>query len=288
MAPKEDDQDVLRIGMGRQGSEGAMPSSEPFPMMHTYDSPMDRFCEVDLLRGIAILLMVFYHFAFDLDYFGLVKIDVNSGIFLSLARLTVTLFLLLVGLSLYLSLSQAERLGQRDRFKRRLFRRSAQILALALCITAVTYLPLGHSYIVFGVLHLIGLSLLLAYPVLGMGWKNFIFGSVLIILGLYVPEISVDHYWLLWLGLAPPGFYSLDYVPLLPWFGVVLYGVGLGGLLYPGYRRRLSLIDQLTISERTWIRLLCYLGRNSLVIYLVHQPLIIMLMILAGVPFSGL
>ena len=248
---------------------------------------MDRFWEVDLLRGIAIMLMVFYHFAFDLNYFGLVKIDVNSGIFLSLARLTVTLFLLMVGLSLHLSLSRAERLGRQDRFKRRLFRRSVWILALALCITIVTYLLLGRGYIVFGALHLIGLSLLLAYPFLGMGWKNFIFGSILIILGLYVPEISVEHYWLLWLGLAPTGFYSLDYVPVLPWFGVVLYGVGLGGLLYSGYRRRVSQIDQLPIAGCSFIKLLCYLGRNSLAVYLVHQPLLILLLVLAGAQLPG-
>ena len=248
---------------------------------------MDRFWEVDLLRGIAIMLMVFYHFAFDLNYFGLVKIDVNSGFFLSLARFTVTLFLLLVGLSLYLSLSRAERLGRQDRFKWRLFRRSAWILALALCITIVTYLLLGRGYIVFGALHLIGLSLLLAYPFLGMGWKNFILGSILIILGLYVPEISVEHFWLLWLGLAPPEFYSLDYVPLLPWFGVVLFGVGLGDLLYPGYRRRVTWLDQIAVSGCSWARLLCYLGRNSLTIYLVHQPLIILLLMLDEVLLPG-
>ena len=251
------------------------------------DSPIDRFWEVDLLRGIAILLMVLYHFAFDLNYFGLVKIDVNSGIFLSLARFTVTLFLLLVGLSLYLSLSRAELLGRQDRFKWRLFRRSAWILALALCITIVTYLLLGRGYIVFGALHLIGLSLLLAYPFLGMGWKNFILGSILIILGLYVPEISVEHFWLLWLGMAPPEFYSLDYVPLLPWFGVVLFGVGLGDLLYPGYRRRVTWLDQIAVSGCSWARLLCYLGRNSLTIYLVHQPLIILLLMRDEVLLPG-
>ena len=109
----------------------------------------------------------------------------------------------------------------------------------------------------------------------------------MIILGLYVPEISVEHFWLLWLGLAPPEFYSLDYVPLLPWFGVVLFGVGLGDLLYPGYRRRVTWLDQIAVSGCSWARLLCYLGRNSLTIYLVHQPLIILLLMLDEVLLPG-
>lgn len=184
-----------------------------------------------------------------------------------MARLTVTLFLLLVGLSLYLSFSRAEQMGRRDRFGEKLVRRSAWILSLALGITMVTYLIIGRGFIVFGVLHLIGLSLLLAYPFLRMGWKNFILGSILIILGLYVQEISVDHYW-------------------LPWLGLVLYGVGLGGLVYPGYRRRVSWLDQSTVSGCSWARLLCYLGRNSLAIYLIHQPLIILLLFLTGTQLS--
>ncbi|MDD1722682.1 MAG: DUF1624 domain-containing protein, partial [Methanothrix sp.] len=130
------------------------------------ESPMVRFWEVDLLRGIAIMLMVLYHFVFDLDYFGVVQIDVKSGVFLTVARLAVTLFLLLLGLSLTLSFSRAVRLGREDRFKRRLFRRSAWILSLALCISAITYLLLGRGYIIFGALHMIGLSLPLAYPFL--------------------------------------------------------------------------------------------------------------------------
>ena len=248
------------------------------------ESPMVRFWEVDLLRGIAIMLMVFYHFVFDLNYFGVVKMDVKSGVFLTIARLAVTLFLLLVGLSLTLSFSRAVQLGRQDRFKRRLFRRSAWILALAFCITAVTYLLLGRGYIMFGALHMIGLSLLLAYPFLRLGRKNFIFGSVLIILGFYVQDISVEHYWLLWLGLAPPNFYSLDYIPMLPWFGVVLFGVGLGGLLYPGYRRRIILSN---LSQSFLAKSLCFLGRNSLAIYIFHQPLTILLIIAAGVPLPG-
>jgi uncharacterized membrane protein len=253
-----------------------------------YESLMDRFWEVDMLRGIAILLMVLYHLAFDLDYFGVLSIDIATGVLFYIARITVTLFLLLVGLSLHLSFSRASKLGSQDRFAARLIRRALLILVLALCITLVTYLLIGRGYIVFGALHLIGLSLLLAYPFLRLGWANFLIGSILIILGLYLPGINVQGTWLLWLGLAPADFYSLDYVPLLPWFGVVLYGVGLGGLLYPGYGRRISLPDQAVISESPLIGLLCRLGRNSLAIYLAHQPLIMILLISAGVPLHGI
>lgn len=99
------------------------------------------------------------------------------------------------------------------------------------------------------------------------------------------PLCAGDKHGSLLAALAGAGFarlYSLDYLPVLPWFGVVLYDVGLGGLLYPGYRWRLSLLDRSTVSGCSWIRLLCYLGRNSLAIYLVHQPLIILFLILAG------
>ena len=76
------------------------------------------------------------------------------------------------------------------------------------------------------------------------------------------------------------GFYSVDYFPLLPWFGVILIGVALGDLFYRGYRRRVPLPD---LTGSSVVRGFELLGRNSLAIYLAHQPVIIGLMYLAGV-----
>jgi len=191
------------------------------------EGPTVRFWEVDLLRGCAILLMVLYHLVFDLNYFAVYDIDVSSGFWLAVARLSASLFLLLVGLSLTLSHSRSRLLGQEDRFPFRLLKRSAWILGLALGVTVVTYLFLGKGFIVFGVLHLIGLSLLLAYPFLRLHGANFIFGLLFILLGIYLQKIGVSFPWLLWLGLAPPGFYSVDYFPVFPWFGLILLGMGL-------------------------------------------------------------
>ena len=242
---------------------------------------MARFWEVDLLRGVAIMLMVLYHLAFDLDYFAVYQIDVTSGFWLAAARISASLFLLLVGLSLTLSYSRALLLRQEDRFFFRLLKRSTRILGLALGITAVTYFVIGKGFIVFGVLHLIGLSLLLAYPLLRLQRMNFIFGLLAILAGACLQTVSVDYPWLLWLGLAPPDFYSLDYFPIFPWFGVILAGMGLGDMLYPGYRRRFPLLD---LSGSPLIRGLAFLGRNSLLIYLIHQPIMIALFCLGGVP----
>jgi uncharacterized membrane protein len=242
---------------------------------------MARFREVDLLRGVAIVLMVLYHLAFDLAYFAVYQIDVASGFWLAAARISASLFLLLVGLSLTLSYSRARLLGQEDRFFYRLCKRSARILGLALGITIITYFVIGKGFIVFGVLHLIGLSLLLAFPFLRLQRMNFIFGLLAILAGACLQTVSVDYPWLLWLGLAPSDFYSLDYFPLFPWFGVILAGMGLGDMLYPGYRRRFSLPD---LSGSPLVRGLVFLGQNSLLIYLIHQPIMIALFYLGGVP----
>jgi uncharacterized membrane protein len=249
----------------------------------TRESQTVRFWEVDFLRGCAIVLMVLYHLVFDLNYFAVYDIDASSGFWLMVARAAASLFLLLVGLSLTLSHSRARLLGQEEAYFSRLLKRSAWILSLALGISVVTYLFIGKGFIVFGVLHLIGLSLLLAYPFLRLQKANFILGLLFILLGLYLQNITVGFPWLLWLGLVPTGFYSVDYFPVFPWFGMILMGMGFGNLLYPGYRRRITMPD---FAGSSFVRVLTFLGRNSLAIYLVHQPVIIFFLYLCGVSLA--
>jgi uncharacterized membrane protein len=244
------------------------------------ESPMVRFWEVDFLRGTAIILMVLFHMVFDLNYFGIQQIELVSGFWFYLARFTASLFLLLVGVSLSLSYSRARLLGQEDRFRFRLMKRGLWIFSLAMGVTLVTYLIIGRGFIVFGVLHLIGVSLLLAYPFLRLHGMNFILGLLFILIGLFLQSLSVDFPWLLWLGLAPMDFRSVDYFPLLPWLGVILMGVAFGDLFYRGYRRRFPLPD---LAGSSLLSGLAFLGRNSLAIYLAHQPVLIGLLYLGGV-----
>jgi uncharacterized membrane protein len=225
--------------------------------------------------------MIYYHLLFDLNYFAVYDIHVTSGFPLALARTAASIFLLLVGISLTLSYSRSRLMGREMEFFPHLLKRSAWILSLAMGVTLVTYLAIGRGFIIFGVLHLIGLSLLLAYPFLKLKKANFIFGAAFILLGKYLESVSIGFPLLLWLGVSPANFYSVDYFPVLPWFGVILLGMGLGSLLYPGYRRSFFLPD---LSASSIARVLAYLGQNSLAIYLIHQPVIIALLYLGGIP----
>jgi uncharacterized membrane protein len=233
-----------------------------------------RFWEVDLLRGWAIVLMILYHLAYDLNYFGVYAIDMYSGFWFYFARLTVTLFLLLVGISLTLSHFNAINTGRANQFGMRLIKRSVRLFCIAMGITIISYFLIGKGFIVFGVLHFIAIALLFAYPFLRLRWLNVIFGLIFISIGLFLQNLSVNFPWLIWIGLVPKDFYSLDYVPIFPWFGVMLIGVALGDLFYQGYNRKFSLSES---NDSILASSLSYIGRKSLIIYLIHQPILIAL-----------
>jgi uncharacterized membrane protein len=239
-----------------------------------------RFRELDALRGAAILAMVAYHILYDLWYFDAVDVDPHSLPLLVFARLTAAAFVLLVGVSMTLSYNRAkERLDSHELFGKFL-RRGLGIFGLGALITVATYIALDEGYIVFGILHLIGLSIILAYPMIERSSESALLGLFLIFAGAYLYQRSYGFSWLLWLGLKPHGFYTLDYFPLLPWLGVVLIGIAIGNGLYRGGRRRYGVPD---LSASPAAGGLGFLGRHSLFIYLLHQPIIIGVLMALGI-----
>jgi uncharacterized membrane protein len=245
----------------------------------------ERFWEIDSLRGIAILMMVAFHVLFDLSYVGASTFNVYAGFWLYFARATATIFLLLVGISLTLSYSRALHVKKPEqKLYRKYLTRGSTIFAWGLVITVMTWIFLREGFVVWGILHLIGISIIVAYPLLKLRYGNLVLGIPLIVLGLYLKQLSVEVPWLLWLGLTPQHFYSVDYFPILPWFGVVLIGVFLGNSLYANYMRNFKLQDR---SQVKGIRLLSFLGRHSLFIYLIHQPILITVLYLLDLVTIG-
>lgn len=225
-----------------------------------------------------MVAMVLYHFSYDLAYFGLFDLGFfRSGPGLDLGRAIGTSFIFLAGLSLTLSYRRAvETRSPEQKLFPKYLARGVRIFCYGLVITLLTWIFVPQEMIVFGVLHLISASIILAYPFLSLKLPNVALGAGCIVLGLYLNDLDVGHSWLVWLG-TEPNFPMLDYWPIFPWFGVVLLGVFAGNALYGGQGKRAA--RPAPPSSRP----LAFLGRHSLLIYLVHQPILLAALVLLGV-----
>jgi uncharacterized membrane protein len=230
--------------------------------------PAAREPTLDALRGAAILAMVAYHFSFDLHYFGVTPWDFYRDPFWLNARtLILSSFLLIAGISLVL----AERRGASpDRFRRHI----ARIAACALAVSAASWLLFPESWIWFGVLHAIAVSLVLARPLVRRPAVALAIGIAVILAGNLWSNAMFDSRALGWLGFMTAKPRTEDYVPLFPWAGLLLVGVGAGhALLRAGLR-------PIAFAAR-WPRGMAWLGRHSLAVYMVHQPVLLGLLWLA-------
>jgi len=226
-----------------------------------------RIWELDVTRGVLMLLIMAYHLFYDLVFlFDLVELDTPFllGLYRFCNDWLGSPFLLLSGICVTL--------GSRP------IRRGLQVIGGGLVITAVTvgmYL-LGFAgrdiIIYFGVLHCLG-SCMLLWPVFKKLPKPalLITGIVLAVVGLYIKEnVRVGFDWLAPLGLYSRNFASSDYFPLLPNLGYFLVGAFVGKTLY---REKKSLFPSIPPSHPI-VRPLSFIGRHSLIIYLLHQPIL--------------
>lgn len=145
-------------------------------------------------------------------------------------------------------------------------------------MTIVTWVISPRDVVLFGILHLILLSSLVALPLLRLGLWNLPIAAVAWLLGLLLARLPGNP-WLFWVGLVPENYRSFDFRPFLPWFAVVLLGVSAGSWLYSGGRRRWAFPSW----ERLFpISIVIWVGRHSLMLYLIHQPVLVVLLAVLG------
>jgi uncharacterized membrane protein len=236
-----------------------------------------RFWEIDFLRGIAIIMMIFFHFLYDLNYLDILNLSLYTGYFLIYVYIIGISFFLLVGISLTLSYSKVKNSLTKSELRLKYLIRGLKIFFLGLLITLITYVYLDEGFVIFGVLHCIGISIIIAYPFLKFCYFNLLFGLFLIVFGLILKNLTFNFYWFIWLGFRPEIFYTIDYFPLLPWFGIILIGIFFGNMFYSNRIRRFKLID---LSRNFIIKFFVYLGEHSLIIYFIHQPIILFILYL--------
>ena len=237
---------------------------------------MKRLWEVDLLRGIAIILMIIFNYSFALSYLNIYTVNGGTFYWYIFPRIIAGMFISISGLSLTLSYAQTK---NKIESHKKISKRGLKIFGFGLLITAVTFVTFPEAFIIFGILHLIGFSIIFGQFFLKFKKMNLLLGLIIILLGFYLQNFRFDFPWLLWLGFIPRNFYTFDYFPILPWFGVSLLGIFFGNVLYKNGKRNFKIRD---FSNSIVVRFISFLGRNSLTIYLVHQPLLILLLLILG------
>ena len=226
-----------------------------------------RFAVVDIARGVAIIAMIAYHLCWDLSYFRFIGANVGyDPVWVAIARTILSVFLFLVGVGLVLGHGRGIRWGS-------FWRRWLWVVAGALAITVATWFAFPDSFVYFGVLHAIALFSLLALPFLMAPlWLPIIVAVAVIGLHFVYADALFNQKPFSWLGFwqVPPP--ANDLVPVFPWFGVVLVGIVVARLvLASSLAARLAAID----PPGRLARVLAFMGRWSLLIYLLHQPILL-------------
>lgn len=226
-----------------------------------------RFQALDIARGVALLAMAVFHIGWDLYYFGVSQIDVTTHPgWVVFQRVILSSFLLLVGMGLVIATENGVRWA-------RFWRREAMLVAAALAVTAGTWWLFPDYFVFFGVLHAIALFSLMALVVRNLpGPALMALGGAWVGVSLLWSDPAFTERSLAWIGFWPVSPPTADVVPIFPWFGVVVLGMGTLKLL-----RGLEPAKRLLAAEspEPALRGLAFIGRHSLAFYLIHQPVIL-------------
>ncbi|MEJ6388960.1 heparan-alpha-glucosaminide N-acetyltransferase [Gymnodinialimonas ulvae] len=226
-----------------------------------------RVVALDIARSAAIVAMIVYHFTFDLELFGYLAPGTTTlpGPWRTLAIVTAGSFLFLAGVSLWMAHGAGLRWGA-------FWARFAKVAGAAALVTLATYFAFPDAFVFFGILHSIALCSLLGLAVLRVPWPLIL---VLAALVFFAPDFAksnafnAPYFW--WTGLQTISLRTVDYEPIFPWFAPFLVGLALAKLAdRAGLWTRLATPD----PSRS-LRLLSLPGRYSLILYLIHQPILI-------------
>lgn len=232
-----------------------------------------RLAIVDIARGVALLAMFVYHFAYDLSMFRLIETDIVAEPGWRLfARGIAGSFLTIVGFSLVLATRKGLNL-------KAYLKRLAMVAGAAALVTLGTWRFMPGEFIFFGILHHVAVASVLALPFLRL--PVVIVGSTAVLafaLPTFVAHPLLDQSWATWLGFSRAPIHTADFVPVFPWFGCVLSGIVLARIILPRLAGT-ALAGWRPGNKAT--RTVAWGGRHSLLVYLVHQPLFIGALMLA-------
>ena len=224
----------------------------------------ERILWIDVIRGVSILAMITFHFAFDLMYFGFAKSDlIYQPDWRLFERMIAFSFLFIAGLSLFITHGSLINWNS-------FIKRYGVTAICAVLISAVTYVLFNGDMIRFGILHAISVSGLISLLLLKLNsFFLALLAVIIFLINLLIPQpVEGDYFWQ-WLIYTNETPHSLDYRPIIPWITPFIFGMA----SYQLFKKWGLLETSNTIIYRE-LSILSWLGRNSLIIYLIHQPIL--------------
>lgn len=218
----------------------------------------DRILFLDAWRGLALYLMLLYHLLFDLYMFGWMSWEqIMSWPLVLLEKFIAYSFILCAGVSATLTRSNAKR--------------GLVTLGAAALVTIASFIV--DAPILFGVLQFLGMAMLI-YAAVGKWVRKvpekiapFLWLALFVGTHILTDRVLVNVRWLFWLGFRYPGYVSYDHFPILPYIFLFFLGSWAGGRIKEDRDRFLPL-------DRHAPKWLTVPGRRTLIVYLLHQPVL--------------
>jgi len=226
-----------------------------------------RYDKIDIFRWIAIILMVLFHINYSLVYiFQIYILDFSSVFWFIIWKTRVLLFIILSSFSFFLAQNKYQ-----DKVIKKYLKYSFLLFFISISISLFTYFFMKNQLILFGILHFFSLSFLLILLLRKFYKFNLLLSFVIILFPFFFDTVIKNHY-LFPFGFTYPWFYSADYYPLIPYFWVFLLWYSSVKYLYIKWIFQEFFILKKETKVNSFLK---YIWKKSLIIYLIHQPIII-------------
>ncbi|MFZ2410201.1 MAG: heparan-alpha-glucosaminide N-acetyltransferase [Candidatus Methanoperedens sp.] len=229
----------------------------------------ERIQTIDIIRGVDIVLMILFNYSVTLSYFRIINLPPDFLYSFAFPRAIASVFIFISGAAAYVSFE-----NHKEKFSKRYFIRGVKLLVFAMLITLFTYIFVPARMVYFGILHFFAISSFLVPFFMKYNKLNLVAGLLIAFPGFYLQLTDFDFSYLFWLGFTPENFSTFDYFPLIPWLGVLMLGIYSGKSII----RRTANIK----FEGRFAEVFMFLGNNSLTIYLIHQPVLVLLLMVLG------
>ncbi len=235
-----------------------------------------RRSEIDITKGLALILMIIYHIFFMIDFFNINNFEMSSGILGMISSLSHNTFILMAGVNLYLSYKK-----NKDEFYKKQNKRVTKVASGALFMNIFSYFAFGKElYIKFGILHFMTVAIIISYFIVKSKILSLVISILFYILSLYVKNNgymfdSCKNYSFLCsiLGIYNKhnmNFQSLDHFAIIHTYGLFAFGIFLGYLLYENKKSKKNKKK----NKNQIINEIEKLGQNTFNIYILHWPIL--------------